>query len=160
MGLDDEPNPRLWGPISSQRSKPEMTPANCDSSESSRIRPPPEKNTPLAVPPPHQARQAAGQERGRCRTGSIETITYDNGKEFASHVEIATSLGSLSYFAKPYHSWEGGLNEHTNGLFRQASQKVQISLLCPIPMSKGSRIKSTLAPERYSAIAREVFFNT
>jgi hypothetical protein len=23
----------------------------------------------------------------------IETITYDNGKEFASHVEIATSLG-------------------------------------------------------------------
>jgi len=42
----------------------------------------------------------------------IETITYDNGKEFASHVEIATSLGSLSYFAKPYHSWERGLNEH------------------------------------------------
>ena len=49
----------------------------------------------------------------------IKTITYDNGKEFASHVEIATSLGSLSYFAKPYHSWERGLNEHTNGLFRQ-----------------------------------------
>jgi IS30 family transposase len=49
----------------------------------------------------------------------IETITYDNGKEFASHAEIATSLGSLSYFAKPYHSWERGLNEHTNGLFRQ-----------------------------------------
>jgi IS30 family transposase len=49
----------------------------------------------------------------------IETITYDNGKEFASHVEIATSLRSLSYFAKPYHSWERGLNEHTNGLFRQ-----------------------------------------
>src|SRR6516162_9318456 len=38
----------------------------------------------------------------------IETITYDNGKEFASHAEIATSLGSLSYFAKPYHSWERG----------------------------------------------------
>src|SRR5450755_3300623 len=31
------------------------------------------------------------------------------------------------------------------------SQKVQISLLCLIPMSKGSRINSTLAPERYSA---------
>ena len=49
----------------------------------------------------------------------IETITYDNGKEFASHAQIATSLGALSYFAKPYHSWERGLNEHTNGLFRQ-----------------------------------------
>ena len=49
----------------------------------------------------------------------IETITYDNGKEFASHAQIATSLGALSDFAKPYHSWERGLNEHTNGLFRQ-----------------------------------------
>jgi hypothetical protein len=26
---------------------------------------------------------------------------------------------SLSFFAKPYHSWERGLNEHTNGLFIQ-----------------------------------------
>ena len=49
----------------------------------------------------------------------IETITYDNGKEFASHAEIVASLGAQSYFAKPYHSWERGLNEHTNGLFRQ-----------------------------------------
>ena len=82
----------------------------------------------------------------------IETITYDNGKEFASHAQIATSLGALSYFAKPYHSWERGLNEHTNGLSSDStSQKVQTSLFCPIPMSKGSRINLTLAPERYSA---------
>jgi transposase, IS30 family len=67
----------------------------------------------------------------------IETITYDNGKEFASHVEIATSLRSLSYFAKAYHSWERGLNEHTNGLFRQYFPKVQISLLCLIRCPKG-----------------------
>jgi transposase, IS30 family len=49
----------------------------------------------------------------------IKTITYDNGKEFAAHVKIAASLGARSYFAKPYHSWERGLNEHTNGLVRQ-----------------------------------------
>jgi IS30 family transposase len=49
----------------------------------------------------------------------IEKITYDNGKLENSHVEIGTSLGSLSYFAKPYNSWERGLKEHTNGLFRQ-----------------------------------------
>ncbi len=49
----------------------------------------------------------------------IKTITYDNGKEFASHAEIAAFLGALAFFAKPYHSWERGLNEHTNGLVRQ-----------------------------------------
>src|ERR1700687_2874970 len=40
------------------------------------------------------------------------------------------------------------------------SQKVQISLLCPIPMSKGSRINSTLAPERYSATELLVRFSS
>ncbi len=49
----------------------------------------------------------------------IETITYDNGKEFAGHAKIATTLEAQIYFAKPYHSWERGLNEHTNGLLRQ-----------------------------------------
>jgi len=49
----------------------------------------------------------------------IETITFDNGKEFANHVEIVSALSAQSYFAKPYHSWERGLNEHTNGLVRQ-----------------------------------------
>ena len=49
----------------------------------------------------------------------IETITYDNGKEFAGHAGIAAKLGAQIYFAKPYHAWERGLNEHTNGLVRQ-----------------------------------------
>jgi IS30 family transposase len=49
----------------------------------------------------------------------IETITYDNGKEFAGHAQIAARLGAQIYFAKPYHAWERGLNEHTNGLIRQ-----------------------------------------
>src|ERR1700683_57557 len=40
------------------------------------------------------------------------------------------------------------------------SQKVQISLLCPISMSKGSRINSTLAPERYSATELLVRFSS
>jgi IS30 family transposase len=49
----------------------------------------------------------------------VETITYDNGKEFAGHAQIAARLGAHIYFAKPYHAWERGLNEHTNGLVRQ-----------------------------------------
>jgi IS30 family transposase len=49
----------------------------------------------------------------------VHTITYDNGKEFSEHARIAASLKASCYFATPYHSWERGLNEHTNGLVRQ-----------------------------------------
>lgn len=49
----------------------------------------------------------------------VRTITYDNGKEFAAHKDIASALNTSCYFATPYHSWERGLNEHTNGLVRQ-----------------------------------------
>lgn len=49
----------------------------------------------------------------------IQTYTADNGKEFAAHEKIVEDLGGSFYFAKPYHSWERGLNEHTNGLVRQ-----------------------------------------
>lgn len=51
--------------------------------------------------------------------GLVRTITADNGKEFAYHEEIAASLECDFYFAHPYHSWERGLNENTNGLLRQ-----------------------------------------
>jgi transposase, IS30 family len=47
------------------------------------------------------------------------TITFDNGREFCGHQEIATKLGLDVFFANPNHSWERGLNEHTNGLIRQ-----------------------------------------
>jgi IS30 family transposase len=47
------------------------------------------------------------------------TLTADNGKEFANHQKIGSALDADFYFATPYHSWERGLNEHTNGLVRQ-----------------------------------------
>ena len=49
----------------------------------------------------------------------VLTITVDNGKEFASHQKIAQALEAAVYFAHPYHAWERGLNENTNGLIRQ-----------------------------------------
>jgi IS30 family transposase len=49
----------------------------------------------------------------------VETITFDNGKEFARHEKIAESIECSTYFAKPYHSWERGQNENANGLLRQ-----------------------------------------
>ena len=47
------------------------------------------------------------------------TLTLDNGKEFAAHKALSQALALDIYFAHPYHSWERGLNEHTNGLIRQ-----------------------------------------
>lgn len=49
----------------------------------------------------------------------VLTTTYDNGKEFALHKLIGEILEADAYFAHPYHSWERGLNENTNGLIRQ-----------------------------------------
>ena len=50
---------------------------------------------------------------------NVHTLTADNGKEFAYHRKVSGALDTGFYFAKPYHSWERGLNEHTNGLVRQ-----------------------------------------
>lgn len=50
---------------------------------------------------------------------NVFTITADNGGEFAFHEQIAEALDAKVYFAHPYHSWERGLNENTNGLIRQ-----------------------------------------
>ena len=49
----------------------------------------------------------------------VTTITFDNGKEFTLHKEIAEEIECETYFAKPYHSWERGQNENANGLLRQ-----------------------------------------
>jgi transposase, IS30 family len=48
----------------------------------------------------------------------VHTITFDNGKEFAAHQDIAHALNARIFFATPYHAWERGLNENINGLIR------------------------------------------
>jgi len=52
-------------------------------------------------------------------SAQVHTLTYDNGKEFALHADIAAELKAECFFAHPYHSWERGLNENTNGFIRQ-----------------------------------------
>ena len=78
-------------------------------------------------------RRLAGEEATQLASTAIEalllykdkiyTITADNGKEFARHKEIAKGLDVEFYFARPYHSWERGANENTNGLIRQYISK-------------------------------------
>jgi len=49
----------------------------------------------------------------------VQTLTLDNGTEFADHEYITLRSWTKVYFAHPYHSRERGLNENTNGLLRQ-----------------------------------------
>jgi IS30 family transposase len=49
----------------------------------------------------------------------VRTITLDNGTEFHGYDEIEQRYKINFYFATPYHSWERGTNENTNGLIRQ-----------------------------------------
>lgn len=49
----------------------------------------------------------------------LETLTVDNGKEFARHQRIAHQLKTEVYFAEPYSSWQRGSNEHVNGMVRR-----------------------------------------
>jgi len=50
-------------------------------------------------------------------------LTLDNGKEFAKHETMARTTGMDVFFARPYHSWERGTNENTNGLVRRLYPK-------------------------------------
>lgn len=47
------------------------------------------------------------------------TFTYDNGTEFNEFELVENQLEISAYFAHPYHSWERGTNENTNGLIRR-----------------------------------------
>lgn len=49
----------------------------------------------------------------------FKTITADNGTEFHAYPDVERITGVKFYFAHPYHSWERGTNENTNGLIRQ-----------------------------------------
>lgn len=47
-----------------------------------------------------------------------KTLTLDNGTEMSNYEEIERHTDVQVYFANPYHSWERGTNENTNGLLR------------------------------------------
>ena len=62
---------------------------------------------------------AAMLEMPQPSAAPVHTITADNGREFAGHAGVAEALRAGFFLPTPYHSWERGLNEHTNGLVRQ-----------------------------------------
>lgn len=49
---------------------------------------------------------------------AVETLTLDNGSEFAQFREMEKDLDAKIYFADPHAPWQRGLNENTNGMLR------------------------------------------
>jgi IS30 family transposase len=47
------------------------------------------------------------------------TVTLDNGSENTNWKDMEDILHTSVYYAHPYHSWERGTNENTNGLIRE-----------------------------------------
>jgi IS30 family transposase len=107
--------------------------------------------------------QAAVKALRKCGL-PIKTITFDNGLEFACHEYIGQQLGATTYFAHPYHSWERGLNENTNGLIRQYIPKsCRISIIRPVDVSwiqdqLNNRPRKTLGYRSPAACARNELY--
>ena len=66
-----------------------------------------------------EVNQALSKELDFMGSLEIHSITLDNGTEFHGYAELHERFGTEFFFAKPYHSWERGTNENTNGLIRQ-----------------------------------------
>jgi len=47
------------------------------------------------------------------------SVTADNGSENADHMLVSQTLAIPFFFCHPYHSWEKGTVENTNGLIRR-----------------------------------------
>ena len=71
-----------------------------------------------------------------------KTLTLDNGPEMKACERIERTTGLRVYYATPYHSWQRGTNENTNGLlrfyfpkkssFRDITQKQLDEVVCEI----------------------------
>jgi len=64
-------------------------------------------------------RDALAQQLTKLPTELRRTLTWDQGKEMAEHVQFSVDTDIQVYFCDPHSPWQRGSNENTNGLLRQ-----------------------------------------
>jgi IS30 family transposase len=76
--------------------------------------------------------------RGLERAGvPVNTVTLDNGKEFAEHERVTTKTGAAAYFCHPMSPHERGANENLNGLIREYLPKgMNLESITPAHLQK------------------------
>lgn len=84
----------------------------------------------------------------------FRTITADNGTEFHGYAKIEKKWGINFYFCTPYHSWERGTNENTNGLIRQyLPKKTSMQNLTQQRCDQIARLLNSRPRKRYGFIS-------
>lgn len=89
-----------------------------------------------------------------------KTITLDNGVEFSDWEHLEQRSGIMVYFAYPYHAWERGTNENTNGLLRQYFPKTyDFNLITPSELAQVVRRLNNRERKRLEFLSpRRVFW--
>ncbi len=93
---------------------------------------------------------------------AVDSVTADNGKEFARRQQIAADLDADFYFADPYAAWQRGSNENTNGLIRQYLPKSRDMTTITGPEIRMIETRLNLRPRKCLGYLTpyEVFHNT
>lgn len=89
-----------------------------------------------------------------------KTCTYDNGAEFSEFELVERYTKIMVYHAYPYHSWERGTNENTNGLLRQFfPKKANFNLVTQNEVEKAAELINNRPRKRLAYCSPSEVFN-
>lgn len=88
-----------------------------------------------------------------------KTVTLDNGVEFSDWERFEEHSHMTVYFAYPYHAWERGTNENTNGLLRQYFPKsLDFNTITPRELAYAVRKLNRRERKRLTFLSPETVF--